>query len=222
MAVFAEDYYALLALIQNGYIPTVYRISPDFPKIDVNLNNRQIEIDKVKYPGNNLEDNHIYLNYFAVEGDHRSVNLYFRVDRYFEDIDLMNCTCIIEYINANNEARIYPVTLKDHLTEPGKILFAWSLGNELTRVPGTIQFAIQFYKMDTNVSKIENENRIPETAKIIYSLKTLPATGKILDTLSYNIDQEVEKETYYSEYASNTPEFIFDIIEKSKIHWNDL
>jgi hypothetical protein len=81
-----------------------------------------------------------------MERDHYAETVYFSVDRYFEDVDLFRTVIVVEYIDAAGEnSRIFPVALKDIDSEPGKIIFAWCIGNEATRVAGTIKFAVRFY-----------------------------------------------------------------------------
>lgn len=208
MAVIADEYYALLEELQN-IIPMDRPIDPLAPKIEIDLNTRQIKLNDVKYIGDRA-DNHILSDYFAVEGDHRSKILYFSVDRYYEEVDLMDCTCVVEYINADNNARLYPVTTKDAnpIGSPGKIWLAWNIGNSVTLKAGTIKFAIWFYRVD------------PEERKIIYSLKTIPAEGIILDSLTLSEAQEREQDTYYEQL--NVPELFYALAEASKVRWIDV
>ena len=214
MAVYADEFYEFLEQVQNEPV-TVRRIPLTEPRIPINLLTREIEIDKnAAIVGDDAYSDqigeHHYSEYFAVEGDHRSQIVYFEVDRYFDDVDLMNCTCVIEYINVNNQARLYPVTLKDHESKPGKILFAWSLSSEVTVQDGIITFAVWFYKMNL------------ATKKLIYSLRTQPAKGKIIKTIEYTSTlQEEEQESFYTfkEQAYNT---LISMIEQKNVYWNNL
>ena len=208
MAIIAEEYYTLLEEIQK-ITPIERQIDSLAPKIEIDLNTRQIKLNDVKYIGDR-EDNHILSDYFAVESDHRSKILYFLVDRYYEDVDLMTCTCAIEYINADDEARLYPVTIKDGhpIGAPGKMWFAWNLSDTVTFKAGKIKFAIWFYRANQ------------ETRKLIYSLKTLPAEGTILESLTLNEAQKDEYNSYYGEL--DVAALTYDLIEATKIKWIDL
>lgn len=143
--------------------------------------------------------------------DHRAETIYFETDRYFEDVDLFNCTCVVEYVNAGGEARLYPVTLKDidSLKETGRMLLAWNIGNEATAYSGTLRFSLIFYRIDE------------DNHSFLYALHTLPAEGNILNGMEYTPDQEKEKDDYYSisetHYAS-----LLSIINQKNVYWVDV
>jgi len=111
-----------------------------------------------------------YSSYISVLTDHRSATLYFSAGRYFDDVDLSKLTISIEFLNAKNEGRIYPVIDYD-LSDPEKIVFGWKLGYEATKYAGDIQFMVHVYSVD------------PATHRFTYSLSTLPCKARILKTI---------------------------------------
>lgn len=119
-----------------------------------------------------------FKDFLAVQHDHNAENIFFEVDRYFDGVDLSTKTCVIQYVNANKEEGLYPVTTYDLDTVPGKIIFEWSLQNAVTRYVGKINYAVRFYSI--------------EDKKFTYNLNTKIYSGNILDGLDH---EEVLDET---------------------------
>lgn len=166
----------------------------DEPLIDIDLNSRTIDINALT-------------NVIGVERDHRAETLYFRVDRYFDDVDLSTQVCIVEYVNAKNEPRLFPVTMFDLTTEPGKIIFAWSVGGEATRAAGTLTFTIRFYSVN------------PIAPYFTYNLSMIPAHIEVMAGM-----QEVDYNEIY-EYPVDDLEWIHGQINELQNHavsWKDL
>jgi hypothetical protein len=210
----ADDYYNTLAMFEgeNRYFPTVRQIpltitkdvdgdgileEVPFPFIIVNLDSRGIELPEE------------YKDFLSMESDHRAENLFFLVDRYYEDIDLFHTTCVVEYINANNEARMYPITLYDteSLKKEGKMIMAWCIGHEATAAAGTIQFALHFYTLNL------------KTKSYNYSLRTKPAKGNILYGMDLSREQQQETDEYYGAINYNA---LVAMINQKNVYWNDL
>ena len=195
MKVLAAEYYELLKQIQDNSISIITPIPSDEPFIEVDLNSRCIVLPPE------------FKDFLSVERDHRAETVYFRMDRYFDDIDLANVTGVIEYVNAAGEGRIYPITLKDSISQAGKILFAWCIGGEATKLAGNISFAVRFYSVD------------PDQASFTYNLNTIPAIGIIL----HGMELVDDNETY--DYPAAVISQIYDEIEKAKnkkLYWTDL
>jgi hypothetical protein len=86
-------------------------------------------------------------------------------------MDLCNTTCVIEYINAEQKARIYPVPFYDISSYPGKMLIPWNVGAGATVKKGTIQYSIKFYKLDPLGTKFEyNFNLLPATSEVLHGM----------------------------------------------------
>lgn len=212
-----EEFKVFLQRIEANYFPTLYEFSINEPRLEIDLDNRAILIEKY-YEALEGRD------FLAVEKDHRSQTIYFVVDRYFEDVDLLNCTCIISYINAGNHARIYPVTVKHLLTEKKadqgeteRIVLAWCLSNEVTMFPGTIKFSIMFYRMayETDISgNVFN-------CELLYALHTQPAESQILAGLNYSENQKNELEMIQGVAESNY-QAILEQIRQKNVYWNNL
>jgi hypothetical protein len=96
--------------------------------------------------------------------------LFFEVDRFFDQKDLAQTTCLISYITAANESFIYPIPCMDLVTkaDENKILMPWVISSDVTWRAGTVKFAFKFYEINTG------------TLEFTYVLNTLPATTKVL------------------------------------------
>lgn len=165
------DYYSVLHQIQDENFPIKYPALPapeDEKLVQIDLNSRTISNEN---------------NYITVEGDHAAEIIYFEIDRYFDTMDLTNMMCIIQYINADNEKRIYPVPYYDTLTHKNKIIFPWVLNYSATKKSGTLNYMITFYKIEK------------DSNNLLYNLNTLPASLQVYSKL--NLDSIVKEEDYY-------------------------
>ena len=116
--------------------PLVADLLPDNAQIvDVDLNTRTINVPQ----------------FLSVQFDHNAEVIYFRMPRWFEGVDLAQTTCVVQYINADNEPGIYCVPFYDlthfDYDENGistpMILLPWALGGLATVSAGTIQFSLR-------------------------------------------------------------------------------
>lgn len=127
--------------------------------------------------------------FLSVRRDHKSEVVYFKVDRYFDYMDLANTTCIIQYILPGDEEKIphiYVVPFFDTSTcfNENKLIFPWSVGGATTSKDGEIEYAIRFFRIDG-----ERQN-----ATLSYNLSTLSAKSKILQSIE--ADNEIMKAAY--------------------------
>lgn len=140
----------------------------------VDLDKREIVVPEV------FEKNGI-----GVQGDSMAEVLYFKVSRYFDDIDLSTCLptetgdkkgmCFIQWENSKGEQGLDPVQFAD--IENNDLIFGWPLHDAVMDAfkegkatgTGTVKFSIRF-------EYHENEKMDSE---IIFSLHTLPASCKI-------------------------------------------
>ena len=165
------DYQQLLYQLEDENFPIKYPSLPspeDEALIKINLQTKKIENTN---------------NYVTIEGDHAAETLYFEVNRYHGLVDLSNMMCIVSYINADNEKRIYPVPYYDTLTHKDKIIFPWVLNYSATKKSGEINYMITFYKIEK------------DSNNLLYNLNTLPASLQVYSKL--NLDSIVKEEDYY-------------------------
>lgn len=170
-----QEYFANLHLLQNVN-PPVYAILPAAEKIyNIDLNSRRIEAPK----------------FLSIEKDHKSETLYFCIDRYADYMDLAQTSCVIQYNNTQNQTRYYPVPFYDIYTkaEEKKILFPWCIDASVADKPGTVSFAIKFFK----IGEILNDRNEAEKV-LIYNLNTLPASSKVLQGIK---EYKIQDDDYF-------------------------
>lgn len=147
--------------------------------------------------------------FLSVEKDHQAETVYFCVDRFFDHVDLSTKTCIVQYVNAAGEGRMYPVPFVDITTKAAenKMIFPWVIGREATKEAGVVEFSVQFYEVDE------------VTKHFTYNLYTLPVKSKVL----YGI-QTHEDEAY--DYPASEIQAIWDRLSKLEgdydLYWLEL
>lgn len=192
-----EEYNRLLYKIQDKNPPSIAVLIPGSePIYEIDLDSRII-----KGPES-----------LSVELDHKSETLYFRTQRYYDMVDLATTTCVIQYINANGDNRLFVVPFYDITTlkDTNEILFPWLIEGEATKTAGTVKYAIQFYKVD------ESGNTLT------YCLSTLATSGKVLHGIS-GADEIFEE---YNDYDVTAYQELLDRVNRLEgdfdIYWIDL
>lgn len=188
----ATEYYQNLFKIQDENAPTLANVLPSSEKIyHIDLETRTIEAPE----------------FLSVSDDHRAETIYFTVDRYFDHIDLATTVCVVQYINAAGEGRVYAVPFYDIETFSGhrgsknegddmpKILVPWCIEGEATKEAGDVQYSVRFYKINEGGKFFQ------------YNLNTLPVTSKVL----HGMDVITESEDY--NFPASVIEEIFEKIE---------
>ena len=146
----------LQSIQQNSSV--VYTTFPSSePRLIIDANSREISVP-------------VEFDFLAVKNDHKAETIYFEIDRYFDNCDLSEHTCVVQWSNSGDEG-IAPCTALDVETFEGKIIFGWEITSDCTRIPGDISFSVRFYTID-------------EIGNFEYNFNTLPAVSKILDTLN--------------------------------------
>lgn len=144
--------------------PVVFTTLPsNEPRVIIDANSREISIP-------------VEFDFLAVKTDHKAETIYFEIDRYFDDEDLSEHTCVIQWHNQSAEG-ISPCTAMDTETFDGKIIFGWEITNDCTKYAGDIDFSVRFYTLD-------------EIGNFEYNFNTLPAESRILDTLNSHGESE--------------------------------
>ena len=150
----SNDYEKLLWQIQsNAPIQKAILLPTDEQIYDIDLNTRKVSVPK----------------YLSVKDDHQAETIYFKFDRFYENMDLSTTGCIIKYINAEKNSFIYPVPFYDIHTAgaENKIIIPWCIQGQATKKAGTIKFSVCFFKIN-------------EDHELSYTLNTLVAESEIL------------------------------------------
>ena len=163
----SNDYEELLWQIQsNAPTKKAILLPTDEQIYDINLNTKKISVPK----------------YLSVKNDHQAETIYFKFDRYYENVDLTTTSCIIKYTNAEKNSFIYPVPFYDleNAVNENKIIIPWCIQGQATKKAGTIKFSITFFKINAE-------------HKLSYALNTMVAESEILQGQNdelYNFSQD--------------------------------
>lgn len=191
----SKEYYDLLYEIQDFNKPSLAVLLPGTEKIyDVDLNTRTIEAPE----------------YLSVESDHRSEYIYFKTGRYYDNLDLSGAVCIVQYINALGEPRVFAVPFfdVDTFSDDNQMVFYWRIDQEVTKASGDVEFSIRFYLLD--------ENYVDK--KLIFNLNTLPASSKVLTGIKFNPEEFKPNEDWMADYLDQIAKAAKEAYEKD-VYW---
>lgn len=155
----------------------------DEPMFNIDANTRDIIVPEVFKKG------------VAVQGDHASEILVFKIARYFDYKDLGNddITIYVQYTAPDGKENMYQVGYKDLETYPGEVRFGWILSDVATNAAGTLKFSVRFVT-----------NNIDGTT---YSLNTKTQTITIYPALQKDTKAEIDglaSETAFYKYIRNS------------------
>jgi|GEM_PF-2743150 len=191
----SKEYYDLLYEIQDFNRPSLAVLLPGTEKIyRVDLNTRTIEAPE----------------YLSVESDHRSEYIYFKTGRYYDNLDLSGAVCVIQYINALGEPRVFAVPYfdVDTFSDDNDMVFYWRIDQEVTKASGDVEFSIRFYLLDDNyVDK-----------KLIFNLNTLPASSKVLSGIDFDPEGFKPNEDWMADYLAQIAAAAKEAYEKD-VYW---
>lgn len=174
---------ALKRLADKNPIFTVLPL--DEPLFEIDADARTIKVpDEFKKNG------------ISVQGDEMSEIIYFSVDRYYDTTDLFDpeIHIAIQWEGAPNGKNpgvmgVSMETLRDITTykHQNKMIFGWALNSHITQRPGTIKFAVRFYKI--------------VSGKIVFNMSTLTQTANINPSLDYTINDngEFDQKPFYND-----------------------
>lgn len=170
----ALEFRKRLQEIQNSSEPITFTTLPsDEPRFLIDINTRTINIP-------------VEFSFLAVKNDHMAETIYFEIDRYFDDADLSEYTCVVQFLNRDSDTLLYnegisSITSMDITTIDGKIIFGWKISNESTQYAGNLYFAVRFYSIN-------------EDNEFTYNLNTVSAESIVLNTLNVTNSSSVEIE----------------------------
>ena len=176
-----QEYLNLLYQIQDQNKPSLAVLAPGYePFYEIDLNTRKISAPEV----------------LGIKTDHKAETVFFKVARHYDGIDLSNLCCIIQYINAAEEGRVYAVPYYDLDTcsDDDMILFPWVIDGEVTKKAGEVQYSVRFYLLDN-------------AGRIIYNLNTLPTVGIVEEGIDTKIDDRFFVEVSITRDQYNNGEY---------------
>jgi hypothetical protein len=137
---------------------------------EIDANSRKINVDATPFKANGL----------SVQGDHLAETVFFKIDRYYDTMDLMNTNIYINWKMGSASARDI-CSIKSDAIIPGYVIFAWSIHDKITAKSGSLQFSVSL--------EIEQEG------KNSYSLNTIPAILNIKEGLVLTNPEIVDMES---------------------------
>lgn len=166
-----EEYLQRLDDIQNqSQLKELVMLPSDEPRFIIDADSRIISVPDE-------------FTFLGVENDHAAETIYFEIDRYFDQHDLSTEMCVVQFESVSGEGAyetvlsdgFYPVTKIDIDTVPGKILFGWTILNDVTAHNGIVKFSVRFYSLETNDSGKK---------EFSYNFNTLPSSLPIKETIN--------------------------------------
>ena len=178
----------------NVYLPFQHNI------YDIDLNTRSIKAPK----------------FLSVQRDHKAEVIYFKVDRYFDYMDLATTICIIQYHipgDAKKVPYIYIVPFYDTHTyeKEHKMIFPWVIGGATTAQKGVLEYAVRFYKIDGGTNN--------EPKQLVYNLNTSSAKSQILQGLEVD---DAEMKIEYDNQIADQYEVLIDQLQNNRTFWTIL
>lgn len=143
---------------------TVLPLQEDY--FEINANSRLITVPEL-----------FRKNGLSVQGDQVAETIYFKINRYFDAMDLNTTDIYIQWENANGDRGLSKEWVRDIETYDDYMVFGWALGGLITQVPGPLKFSIRFIK-----TAEENNQKV-----VKYSLSTLTAQALINQGLDLEI-----------------------------------
>ena len=181
--------------IQSSNLPTVVQISKNETLYNIDLNSRTVEAP----------------NFLSAECDHESEILFFKVNRYYDGMDLSSTTCLVSYETINRQDGkpyygYYAIPFYDTITlaNTNEMIIPWSIDSAVSQCPSKVKFSFKFFKINNK-------------GDIIYNLNTLPATSLILDTVNPTKIDEVQKQ-----HATEVQELINlvkNYVQREELYW---
>jgi hypothetical protein len=116
------------------YIANAVGTPPD-TFIEINLNSREFELGEFK-------------DFLGMATDHRAGTVWFKVDRFYDDVDLFGATCWIQYRNALGEdyvAVALPKVIRE--SDHDMLYIPWPICSPATKAAGDITFSFRFFKI---------------------------------------------------------------------------
>lgn len=160
-------YYRLLQEIRGVGEYALLRIPEEEQLFEINANTRKINIP-----------DHFAKNGLGVQGDHTAEVIFFRINRYFDEMDLSLCSgdkgaCYIQWSTGDNTRQQATKAYAFDVTE-NHIIFGWVISNKATKKAGKLNFSVRFVQWEDD----------PDV--YTYSWSTLTATCNINPALNFS------------------------------------
>ena len=115
-------------------------------------------------------------NGIAVQGDEVAEIIYFKINRYFDFMDLNNTEIYIQYEDSKGNKDVCQEWVRDIESDPDYLIFGWALRDPITKHDGTLKFSVRFVNWDD------------EDGTVSYNFSTLEASASVNKALNLTID----------------------------------
>lgn len=170
-----------IAALENGKF---LRLPLDEPMFVIDADTRKISIPS-DFSANGL----------SVQGDHLAETIFFKIDRYYDFVDLNTKDIYINWKMGDQSGKSKNF-IKSVDIEAGYIIFGWPVAKELTAKSGNLSFAVQICSENANGELTYNFNTLVSTIPIkdglvLISPVEVDATADILNML---VDSKYSKD----------------------------
>lgn len=117
-------------------------------------------------------------NGIAVQGDEVAEIVYFKINRYFDFMDLNNTEIYIQYEDPKGNKDVCQEWVRDIESDPDFLIFGWALRDPITKYDGTLKFSVRFVNWDD------------DDGTMIYNFSTTETSAAINKGLNITIDAE--------------------------------
>lgn len=178
MIVSPQEYNGLLHQLQDpNDFSNLIVLPADQQIYKIDLNERKIEAP----------------DFLSVETDSNAKIVWFKVDRFYDNIDLNTGTCWILYKNALGESYFYNAPMQIASGEYGDdyLLIPWVISKEVAADNGNVNFSFQFFNLSEDYQRF------------LYIINTQPATSKVLLNLNVDIEKTVQDDLNHAVDSDN-------------------
>ena len=151
-----EEYFLYLKELANHDV--YYTMLPiDEDTFDIDANTRKIDVPE-----------EFQKNGISVQGDEIAEIIYFKINRFYDAIDLATKDIYIQWKSAaldgdgNQKEGVSVPWCVDLKSAPNYIIFGWPISSKITESAGQITFAVRFFEFESG------------TQKLTYSLDCIP------------------------------------------------
>lgn len=183
---------------------TILPIDEDYFEIDAN--SRSISIP-----------NSFRKNGIAVEGDEIAEIVYFRVNRYFDFMDLNNADIFIQW-ETDLQSGVSKEWVRDIESDPDYLIFGWPIDSRITAQAGTIKFQVRFIMWDdaTNADRKITYNLSTLTTQVVVNPGLAVSASDLVASEEYNemIQNRLKDTEITGSSTPDTPEFLVGLEKK--------
>lgn len=132
-------------------------------------------------------------NGVGVQGDHYAEYIYFKIDRYFENIDFgsPSITAVVEFIDANQQKHFTKAWIKYTDEKSSKVIIGWPITQDVTSKAGSIKFSVRLFELDGNSYKRSFGTLIGQL--VVNPSLDFAISKAEIDNIQGNLNDDVER-----------------------------